>query len=418
MIAGLDIGSSHIIAMVGDLDAQGKLNVLGVGKSDSIGIVKGEIKNITKAKDSILKAISIAEKNSNKCITGVVVGISGNYIDSIHRTHHIIRNDGDSLINDYDLKLLKDQVYNVHPKNVSYIIGIIPQEYRIDNEEGVLDPIGAPCSKLEADFKVITADKKPYDMLVRCIKETGLNLIEVVFAPIFSSSVVLSEKEKKDGVVFVDMGGGITNFLLFNGDVRDIAIVPFGGKVITSDIKKRFNLTEEVAENLKITEGSVDFFLEKKESFLSVKMQRGPDRSISKRNLSKTIYSRIREIFEIAMSYGVFNENYNIVFVGGGANTEGVRNIVKEVTGLYCSIGGYREFLSKSNDISLVTCVGLTLEAIKLCSSTDCEKVKEIDEKKLHIKNKKNYRNNYDGIVEKINKWFNYLVGGYENSKY
>ena len=236
---GLDIGTTKIVAMVGKRNEYGKLEILGVGNAKSLGVKRGVVNNITQTIQSIQSAVIEAENASGIEIKDVVVGIAGQHIRSIQHSEYIIRENPDNVISDYDIDLLITQVQKLSMLPGEEIIHVLPQEFKIDEEAGIREPIGMYGRRLEANFHVVVGQSSSIRNAGRCVKDAGLELAGLTLEPLASANAVLSTEEKEAGVALIDIGGGTTDLAIFkDGIIRHTYVVPFGGNVLLKISKK------------------------------------------------------------------------------------------------------------------------------------------------------------------------------------
>ena len=236
---GLDIGTTKIVAMVGERNQFNKINVLGVGKSQSLGVHRGVVNNITQTIQSIKIAIEEAQNKSNIEISEVAVGIAGQHIRSLQHSDYITRENPDEVINEDDIDKLIDQVYKLVMLPGEEIIHVLPQDFKVDGQSEIKEPIGMYGGRLEANFHIVVGQVSSIRNIGRCIKSSGLKMGDVTLEPLASSDAVLSEEEKDAGVALIDIGGGTTDVAIFkDGIIKHTAVIPFGGNVITEDIKE------------------------------------------------------------------------------------------------------------------------------------------------------------------------------------
>ena len=257
LAVGLDIGTTKIVAMLGTKNEYGKLEIVGVGKSKSQGVHRGVVNNITQTIQSIQAAAHEAEAISGKKITSVVVGIAGQHIRSLHHSDYITRTNADEVIDEADIERLKNQVFKLVMLPGEEIIHVLPQEYKVDGQAEIKEPIGMYGGRLEANFHVVVGQVSSIRNIARCVKSAGLDFGGITLEPLASADAVLSQEEKEAGVALIDIGGGTTDLAIFkDGIIRHTAVIPFGGNVITEDIKEGCSIIEKQAELLKIKFGS------------------------------------------------------------------------------------------------------------------------------------------------------------------
>ena len=297
---GLDIGTTKIVAMVGERNQFNKINVLGVGKSQSLGVHRGVVNNITQTIQSIKIAIEEAQNKSNIEISEVAVGIAGQHIRSLQHSDYITRENPDEVINEDDIDKLIDQVYKLVMLPGEEIIHVLPQDFKVDGQSEIKEPIGMYGGRLEANFHIVVGQVSSIRNIGRCIKSSGLQMGDVTLEPLASSDAVLSEEEKDAGVALIDIGGGTTDVAIFkDGIIKHTAVIPFGGNVITEDIKEGCSIIGNQAEQLKIKFGSAWPGENKDSDIVSIPGLRGREpKEISLKTLSKIINARIVEIIE------------------------------------------------------------------------------------------------------------------------
>ena len=254
---GLDIGTTKIVAMIGKHNEYGKLEILGIGRSKSLGVHRGVVNNITQTIQSIQQAVDEAQADSGLKIEDVVVGIAGQHIRSLQHSDYITRPNADEVIDSKDIEKLCGQVHKLVMLPGEEIIHVLPQEFKIDGQAEVKEPIGMYGGRLEANFHVVVGQVASIRNIGRCVKSSGLELSTVTLEPLASANAVLSQEEKEAGVALIDIGGGTTDLAIFkDGIIRHTAVIPFGGNVITEDIKEGCSIIEKQAELLKIKFGS------------------------------------------------------------------------------------------------------------------------------------------------------------------
>ncbi|MEM9867291.1 MAG: cell division protein FtsA, partial [Bacteroidota bacterium] len=216
---GLDIGTTKIVAIIGKENEYGKIEVLGTGKSKSLGVHRGVVNNITQTISSIQQAVEQAELNAGLKIGSVVVGIAGQHIRSLQHSDYITRSDSEEVIGDDDLDKLCNQVYKLVMLPGEEIIHVLPQEYKVDGQSEIKEPIGMYGGRLEANFHVVVGQVSSIKNIGRCIKSAGLDLGNITLEPLASSEAVLSQEEKEAGVALIDIGGGTTDLAIFKDGI-------------------------------------------------------------------------------------------------------------------------------------------------------------------------------------------------------
>lgn len=376
---GLDIGTTKIVAIIGKENEYGKIEILGIGKSKSLGVHRGVVNNITQTIESIQQAVQQAETDSGLKIDTVSVGIAGQHIRSLQHSDYITRANSEEVIGYEDVDNLCNQVYKLVMLPGEEIIHVLPQEFKVDGQAEIKEPMGMYGGRLEANFHVVVGQVSSIKNIVRCIKSAGLNLGEISLEPLASANAVLSQEEKEAGVALIDIGGGTTDLAIFkDGIIRHTAVIPFGGNVITEDIKEGCSIIEKQAELLKIKFGSAWPGENKDNEIVSIPGLRGRDpKEITLKNLSKIIHARVVEIIEQVYveikNYGHEEQKKKliggIVLTGGGSQLKHLKQLVEYITGMDTRIGYPNEHLAGDSEEEIAsplyaTGVGLLMSAV------------------------------------------------------
>ena len=376
---GLDIGTTKIVAMVGTKNEFNKVEILGVGKSKSLGVHRGVVNNITQTIQSIQQAVEEAKTLSSEDIDEVVVGIAGQHIRSLQHSDYITRSNPQEVISVDDVERLIQQVYKLVMLPGEEIIHVLPQEYKVDGQAEIKEPIGMYGGRLEANFHVVVGQVSSIKNIGRCIKSAGLKMGNITLEPLASSEAVLSQEEKEAGVALIDIGGGTTDLAIFkDGIIRHTAVIPFGGNVITEDIKEGCSIIEKQAELLKIKFGSSWPGENRDSEIVSIPGLRGREpKEISLKTLSKIINARVVEIIEQIFleikNYGHDDQKKKliggVVITGGGSQLKHLKQLVEYITGMDTRIGYPSEHLAGDTGNAetspiLATAVGLLMNAL------------------------------------------------------
>ncbi len=356
IIVGLDIGTTKIAAIVGRLNEYGKIEILGFGRADSFGVKRGIVNNIENTVAGIQQAVNLASQRANVDINSVFVGIAGQHIRSQQHQGHIVRNDREDGITQDDIDRLTGDMYKLVINPGEQIIAVIPQEYTIDGEPGIKSPKGVLGVKVEANFHIITGQTVAAKNIMKCVKNANLDVADLMLEPIASAEAVLGEDEKEAGVALVDIGGGTTDLAIFqDGIIRHTAVIPFGGDIITEDIKEGCTIIKRHAEELKIKFGSALAKENKDEEIVTIPGLRGrAPKEITLRNLAGIIQARMEEIIE-HVYYEIKNSNLEkkliggIVLTGGGAQLKHVAQLTSFITGMDTRIGYPNEHLASNS---------------------------------------------------------------------
>ncbi len=354
IIVGLDIGTTKIAAIVGRRNEFGKVEILGMGRSESLGVMRGMVANIEKTVTSIKEAVAEAEAKSGVEISDVHVGIAGQHIKSMQHRGMITRHNLTDEISQKDINSIIDDMYKLAMPPGEEIIHVIPQEFIVDNEQGIKDPIGMSGIRLEANCHIITGLITAANNIQKCVTKAGLKTVDLILEPLASAEAVLTAEEKEAGVVLVDIGGGTTDLAIFqDGIIRHTAVIPFGGNVITEDIKEGCSIIRNQAELLKVKFGSALSRQMKDNEIVSIPGLRGREpKEISVKNLASIIQARMEEIIE-NVYYEIKSSGFEkkliagIVITGGGSQLKHVTQLVEYITGMDTRIGYPNEHLGK-----------------------------------------------------------------------
>ena len=375
-IVGLDIGTTKIACFVGEKVENGKIVIRGYGKTESTGVKRGMVFNIEETVNAIRRAVDMASEQSNVDIKTVNVGIAGHHIKSLQHRGVLMRDNPNVEITEEEIEKLRQDVFKLGMIPGEEIIDVIPQEYIVDDEMGIRHPKGMLGSKLEANFHVIIGQVAAARNIITCIKQAGLEMEHMILEPIASAEAVLGEDEKEAGVALVDMGGGTTDIAIFYDNIiYHTAVIPFGGNVITEDIRQGCSIIKKHAEEIKVKFGSAVASENRDDEVVSIPGIRGREpKEISFRNLANIIQARLNEIFDM-VNYEIQKVNADhkliagIVLTGGGAMMKHIQQLAAFKTGLEVRIGYPNEYLANDTAEELAspmysTGVGLVIEGI------------------------------------------------------
>ena len=420
VIVGLDIGTTKIACFVGTKNEHGKIEILSMGTSESLGVRRGMVSNIEQTVQSIQAAVKEAQQRveGELTIRVVNVGIAGQHIKSLqHRGIHT-RNQNNDEISQKDIDALIEDMYKLVMLPGEEIITVLPQEYIVDNEQGVRDPIGMCGVRLEANFHIITGNVGASINIHKCVERAGLEVKDIILEPIASADAVLSDEEKEAGIVLVDIGGGTTDVAIFHeGIIRHTAVIPFGGNVITDDIKEGCTIMKRQAEMLKTKFGSALASESQENEIVCIPGLRGREpKEISIRNLASIIQARMEEIVELVY-YEIRNSGYEkkliggIVVTGGGSQLKHVTQLFEYITGMDTRIGYPTEHLANNNHIENLTSpmystgIGLVLKGFETLGKID---MPTTSSNATTVKNhsQKERGSFFDSIMSKGKSWF------------
>lgn len=377
VVVALDIGTTKICCMAGRRNEHGKLEVLGLGKVESAGVLRGVVSNIEKAVNAIKEAVEIAERQAGMKFRVVQVGIAGQHIKSLQHRGLLTRDSDHTEISRRDIDRLVNDMFKLVLPPGDKIIHVFPQEFTVDNEQGISDPVGMCGVRLEANFHIITGQITAINNLFRCVEKAGLKVGDLTLEPIASAEAVLSDEEKQAGIALVDIGGGTTDITIFHdGIIRHTAVIPFGGNVITADIKEGCTVMQPQAEKLKVRFGSAVAGEVYDNRIITVPGLKGREhKEISEKNLARIIQARMEEIFNYVL-WEIRRSGYErkliggIVLTGGGALLNHVEKLADLCTGMSTRIGMPQEHLAHGykeqiNSPIYSTGIGLLLRGLQ-----------------------------------------------------
>jgi cell division protein FtsA len=418
IVVGLDIGTTKIACLVGTKNEHGKIEIISMGKSESLGVSRGIVSNIEKTVQSIKAAVEEAQNrvDADLIIRIVNVGIAGQHIKSLQHRGIYTRSSTENEISQKDIDALIEDMYKLVMQPGEEIIHVLPQEYIVDNETGILDPIGMSGRRLEANFHIITGHINAAMNINKCVQKAGLEVKDIILEPIASADAVLNFEEKEAGVVLVDIGGGTTDVAIFHeGVIRHTAVIPFGGNVITDDIKEGCTILRRHAEALKVKFGSALASESLETEVVCIPGLRGRDaKEITLRNLASIIQARMEEIIE-HVYYEIRNSGYEkkliagIVVTGGGAQLKHITQLFEFITGMTTRIGLPTEHLASTNTIDSIvspmysTGIGLVMKGFE-----GVETNRPVETKTGQVKTHSNKSRGsfFDTIITKSKSWF------------
>ncbi|MCX6321936.1 MAG: cell division protein FtsA [Bacteroidia bacterium] len=372
-VAAIDIGTTKIVAIVGKKNENGKIEILGLSKAPSKGVKRGVVLNIEETVNAIQTTVEDVQKRSGILFSEVFVGIAGQHIKSMKNRGYIMREAYDDEIQKEEVFKLIEDMHKIHIDIGEEIIHVIPQNFIVDNETGVKSPIGMCGRRLEANFHIVIGQVAAAKNIEKCIRKANLTVKDMILEPLASSDAVLTEDEKEAGVVLVDIGGGTTDVAVYYDNIiRHTAVIPFGGNVVTKDIKEGCSILQRHAEQLKIQYGSALGDIAPEDKVVSIPGISGREpKEISFKSLAYIIQSRMEEIID-AVNFEIQNSGYadklaaGVVITGGGALLKHLPQLMKFKTAMDVRIGLPNEHLAGSakNEINqpmYATSVGLIM---------------------------------------------------------
>jgi len=407
IVVGLDIGTTKVCAIVAGTDEHGRMNILGVGRSPSDGITRGVVTHIDRTMNSIMAAISEAESSSGVKVRSVIVGIAGDHIQSFQSRGVIGVSGPDHEVTQADIDRLIEDTKRVALPSDRKIIHVIPQEFIIDGQDGIYDPVGMSGVRMEANVHIITGLVSAAQNIYKCVQRAGLEVSDMVLEPLASSYAVLDEEEKEVGIALIDVGGGTTDLAVFEErTIRHTAVIGIAGKKVTDDIRKGLGVLNDQAERLKREHGTA--FLGSVVSNEPIVLPGVGGRApleIDSRLLAQIIQPRMEEIFEIA-ALEIKRSGYarhlsgGVVLTGGGALVKGAAELAREVLDMPVKVGipsGFSGGLVREiSNPAYATAVGLVYYGMK-------------HQEHVHTEGAPRRDRGVVGVARKMKEWFDQL---------
>jgi cell division protein FtsA len=375
LIAAIDIGTTKIVAVVGQKDDKGNLQVVGIEKVPSTGVKRGVVLNIEETVNAIKDVVFNLETKYGIKLLDVYVGIAGQHIKSLqNRGYRYIETNHE--INQFDVDHLFKDNYKIPLEAGENILHVFAQDYVVDNEAGVKNPIGMSGRRLEGNYHIVLGRIASVNNIEKCINRVGLKLNHLILEPMASARAVLTAEEKEAGVVLVDIGGGTTDVAVFyDGVIQHTAVIPLGGNVVTSDVKEGCAVLYKQAESLKTQFGSALGDLEREDMVVTIPGIEGWEpKEISFRSLSYIIQARMEEIVDYVMYQIESSKMYDklgagIVITGGGALLKNLSQLIKIRTGLEVRLGLPNKYITsaqidEAGKPMYATSIGLLLSAM------------------------------------------------------
>ena len=375
IIVGLDIGTTKVACIVGRKAENGKIEILGYGKTISTGVRRGVVTNIFDTVEAIKTAVKQASDQSGVEINRVSVGIAGQHIKSLQHRGVLMRDHHDTEISEAELERLRNDTFKINMTPGEEIIDVIRQDTYVDGELAT-NPVGMLGNKIEANFHVIIGQTSAAKNIIKCIQSAGLDMDYMILEPIASAQAVLDEDEKDAGVVLIDIGGGTTDIAIFKDKkIQHTAVIPFGGNIITEDICSGCSIIKHYAEEVKVKFGSALASENREDEVVSIPGIRGREpKEISFKSLAHIIQARLEEIFEL-VKYEIQKAKTDnqliagIVLTGGGAMMKHIQQLAEFKTGLEVRIGYPNEHLNQNDMKELSspmysTSIGIVIETI------------------------------------------------------
>ncbi|MGF6148532.1 Cell division protein FtsA [Kingella potus] len=346
-ISALDIGTSKVIALIGEVQEDNGIHIIGIGQAASRGLKAGMVTNIDATAQAIKQAVGEAELMADCKVGSVTTGIAGNHIRSLNSQGVVKIKDGEVTQADIDRAIETAKAVNIPPDHS--ILHTVVQEYIIDNQPGVREPIGMSGVRLDTRVHIITGAVTALQNIQKCITRCNLHMDQIMLQPLASGQAVLTEDEKELGVCVIDIGGGTTDIAVYtNGAIRHTAVIPVAGDLITSDLAQALRTPYSAAEYIKVHHGAAHADLAGEDMDEMVEVPSVGDRQprqIARRSLSTVIGPRVEEILELVqheLHRSGFYEDMltsGIVLTGGASMLAGIVDLAEDIFGLPARVG-------------------------------------------------------------------------------
>ncbi|MBF8268337.1 MAG: cell division protein FtsA [Gammaproteobacteria bacterium] len=355
LIVGLDIGTSKVVAIVGEVTSSDEIEIIGLGSSQSRGLKKGVVVNIESTVQTIQRAIEEAELMAGCEIHSVYAGIAGSHIRSLNSHGIVAIRDNEVSIGDVDRVI--DAARAVAIPADQKILHILPQEFVIDSQEGIKEPIGMSGVRLEAKVHMVTGSVSSAQNIIKCVRRCGLEVDDIILEQLASSAAVLTEDEKNLGVCLVDIGGGTTDIAIFtDGSIHHTAVIPIAGDQVTNDIAVALRTPTQHAEDIKVRYACALTQLANREETIEVpSVGDRPARRLARQTLAEVVQPRYEELFSLVQAE-LRRSGYEeliaagVVLTGGSAKMEGAVELAEEIFHMPVRVG-VPQFVSGLSDV-------------------------------------------------------------------
>jgi len=355
LIVGLDIGTSKVVAIVGEITPDGSIDIIGLGSNRSRGLKKGVVVNLESTVHSIQRAVEEAELMAGCQINSVFVGIAGSHISSLNSNGVVAIRDSEVIPS--DIERVIDSARAVAIPADQKILHIMPQEFIIDGQEGIKEPVGMAGIRLEAKVHIVTGAVSAAQNIIKCVRRCGLEVDDIILEQLASSSAVLTDDEKELGVCLVDIGGGTTDIAVFcDGFIRHTAVIPIAGDQVTNDISVALRTPTQHADDIKLKYACALTQLVRDDEMIDVpSIGDRPTRKISRGNLAEIIEPRYEELMiliqdELRRSGFEGIVAAGVVLTGGSSKVEGLVELAEEVFHMPVRLG-YPQYVSGLSDV-------------------------------------------------------------------
>lgn len=345
LIVGLDIGTSKVLAIVGEVNDQNQIEIIGIGHHPTKGLRKGVVADIEATVQSIQRAVEEAELMAGCQIYSVFVGIAGAHISSFNSHGVVGIRDGE--VSENDISRVVDAAKAIAIPNDQRILHVLPQDFVIDGQDGIREPAGMCGVRLEAKVHMIAGSVSAAQNIAKCVRRCGLEVDDIILEQIASSESVLTQDERELGVCMMDIGGGTTDIAVFaNGTLRHSSVIPIAGDQVTNDIALAFHTPTQAAEELKKKYGcTLAKLVEEGQNIETPSMGDRPPRTSSRQSLAEVIEPRMEELLLLVQAELRRNEledlfgGSGIVLTGGSSRIEGMEELAEEIFHLPVRVG-------------------------------------------------------------------------------
>ena len=344
VLVAIDIGTTKVCVLIGEVAERGGVDVIGIGQAPSDGLRKGVVIDIDRTVQSVANAVDAAERLSGLKVRSAFVGISGSHINSQNSRGMVaVRHDVDR----GDTVRAIEAARAVSIPNTREILHVIPRGYVVDGQEGVRDPIGMAAVRLEVETHIVTASSTSVQNLTKCVQRAGVEIDELVLAPLATAEATLGDEDRELGVVLADIGGDTTDIAIFqDGSISHCASIPIGGRYVTADLGIVLRVTPDVAENVKFRYGSaIPLDVDPDEVLQVTSIGEETSHGVTRRHIAEIVESRVAEIFrfvaaEIEAAGATNRLQAGLVLTGGGSSLTGVARAARDYLGMSARVVG------------------------------------------------------------------------------
>src|SRR5438876_1543740 len=346
VLVAIDIGTTKVCVLIGEVAERGGVDVIGIGQAPSDGLRKGVVIDIDRTVQSVTNAVDAAERLSGLKVRSAFVGISGSHINSQNSRGMVaVRHDVDR----GDTVRAIEAARAVSIPNTREILHVIPRGYVVDGQEGVRDPIGMAAVRLEVETHIVTASSTSVQNLTKCVQRAGVEIDELVLAPLATAEATLGDEDRELGVVLADIGGDTTDIAIFqDGSISHCASIPIGGRYVTVDLGIVLRVTPDVAENVKFRYGSaIPLDVDPDEVLQVTSIGEETSHGVTRRHIAEIVESRVTEILkfvgaEIEAAGATNRLQAGLVLTGGGSLLDGVTRAARDQLGMSARVVGPR----------------------------------------------------------------------------